>query len=291
MIKDFVIIIGAMKAGTTALFDLVSQHPAIAPCTPKEPGFFAFEDIFAKGFDWYEGLFNFNPEHHHYGLEASTDYTKYPHCSGVLERMLQSGRRFKLVYIVRDPLRRIESHARHVQGARKELGQLVSPRTDHSLDAGISDVSMDTARYAMQLDQYKVFYDRGDLLILPFEDMIAEPDVAASRVFEFLDLAPVGKSVVIHERNAAKSKVYEREPHKLWRAAHAIAPLRVVVKGLVPQTIRDALRRKSRPSRTVEGRFKLTEGEENQLLAELRSDLERLRDEYEFDIEAHWGVK
>ena len=43
-IKEYILIIGAMKCGTTTLFDLLAQHPQIAPCKPKEPGFFAFED-------------------------------------------------------------------------------------------------------------------------------------------------------------------------------------------------------------------------------------------------------
>lgn len=64
MIKNYVLIIGAMKSGTTTLFDLLSAHPAIAPCSLKEPGFFAFEDRWAEGFAWYESLFDFDPEQH-----------------------------------------------------------------------------------------------------------------------------------------------------------------------------------------------------------------------------------
>ena len=291
VIKDYVIIIGAMKAGTTALFDLLSRHSAIAPCVPKEPGFFAFEDVFAKGFDWYEGLFGFDPARHRYALEASTDYTKYPHCPDVVERMVQSKRRFKLIYIVRHPLRRIESHARHAQVTRKELGQTVSMRSDHGLDAGVSEVSMDASRYALQIDQYRIFYDAGDLLILSFEDMIGRPDETARRVFEFLDLPPPEGGVSLQKRNEAKKRLYKKGSPRLWRAAHAIAPLRYAVKSLVPENVRAELRRRMRFSRKLEGRFRLSEGEEIRLLAELRSDLERLRDEYRIDIKTLWGLK
>lgn len=291
MIKDYVIIIGAMKAGTTALFDLLSRHPAIAPCVPKEPGFFAFEDIFAKGFDWYEGLFGFDPARHRYALEASTDYTKHPHCPHVVDRMVQSKRRFKLIYIVRHPLRRIESHARHVQVTRKELGQTISLRPDHSLDAGVSEVSMDASRYALQIDQYKNFYNSGDLLILPFEHLVARPEEAAQRVFEFLDLPPPEEDVALQKRNPAKKNLPQRRPHKLWRAAHAVAPLRLAVKSVVPERIRAALRERTRPSRKLEGRFQLSEREASRLLLDLRPDLERLRDEYQIDIQTLWDVK
>ena len=34
-------IIGSMKSGTTFLHDLLSEHPDIFMCTPKEPDYFA----------------------------------------------------------------------------------------------------------------------------------------------------------------------------------------------------------------------------------------------------------
>ena len=37
---NFAIIIGAMKSGTTSLFDLLSQHPEVAGSRSKEPDFF-----------------------------------------------------------------------------------------------------------------------------------------------------------------------------------------------------------------------------------------------------------
>ena len=42
--ERYALIIGAMKAGTTTLFDHLAAHPAVAPSHPKEPGFFAFDD-------------------------------------------------------------------------------------------------------------------------------------------------------------------------------------------------------------------------------------------------------
>ena len=48
---SYILIIGAMKSGTTSLFATLAQHPQIAPAHPKEPGFFAFEDVNAQGLD------------------------------------------------------------------------------------------------------------------------------------------------------------------------------------------------------------------------------------------------
>ena len=36
----FAFIIGAMKAGTTSLFEILSQHPQVCPSKTKEPDYF-----------------------------------------------------------------------------------------------------------------------------------------------------------------------------------------------------------------------------------------------------------
>src|SRR5687767_556056 len=129
MIKNYLLIIGAMKSGTTTLFDYLSNHPQIAPCANKEPGFFAFDEFFDRGFSWYEEQFNFDSSRHSYAMEASTDYTKFPYCNSTLEKLAASQpRQFKLIYIMRNPIRRIESHARHTQVTKKEIGQQLSER-------------------------------------------------------------------------------------------------------------------------------------------------------------------
>ena len=53
MKKNFALIIGAMKSGTTSLFYYLTEHPEIAEAKDKEPHFFADDDKFAKGMDNY----------------------------------------------------------------------------------------------------------------------------------------------------------------------------------------------------------------------------------------------
>ncbi|MCH8112407.1 MAG: sulfotransferase [Proteobacteria bacterium] len=84
---NIAIIIGAMKSGTTTLFELLSQHPEIAPCREKEPFFFASEEKYAADEDAYQMLWDWDPNRHKIALEASTDYAKLPFVTGVPDRM------------------------------------------------------------------------------------------------------------------------------------------------------------------------------------------------------------
>ncbi|MCA8887984.1 MAG: sulfotransferase domain-containing protein [Parvularculaceae bacterium] len=291
MIQRFALIIGAMKAGTTTIFDHLAQHPHICGCSPKEPGFFAFDEVFARGRGWYEGLFDYDDGAHRWALDASTDYSKAPHADGVPARLAAFGGEFRLIYSMRNPLRRIESHALHVQHKRRELGRIDSDRPDHSLDAGVSQISMNICRYASQLDQYRDYFDRGAVFLTSTERLAADPGAVLGDICRFLDLDPALLPAEVTQRNAGDQKWRAREIHPLWRFASSIAPLKAAAKAITPAGFRDRLRLKTRPQTSVEGRFKLTAAEETQIIAQLTPDLVRLRDEYGFDCAREWGVQ
>lgn len=291
MINRYGLIIGAMKAGTTTLFDHLARHPHIAGSNPKEPGFFAFDDVYAKGRDWYEGLFSFDPKVHQIALDASTDYSKFPHCGDVPARLRAFGGEFRLLYSLRHPLRRIESHAQHVQHKRREVGRAESDRPDHSLDAGISPVSLDISRYAAQLDQYKDYFDKGALMIVSLERLSRDPEGVARAASAHLGVDPDLLPAEVERRNDGGRTWRARDIHPLWRAARNVTPLRAAARAIVPQGLRDRLRLETRAATEAPGRFKLHAAEEDALIDALRGDLQRLRDVYGFDCAAEWGIK
>ena len=97
-----------MKSGTTTLCHLLGKHPDIFMSNPKEPNFFCRPDIYARGFEWYESLFEDAAGQTAIG-EGSTSYTKAHLFPGVPEKIASYRPDVKLIYIVRHPLERIES--------------------------------------------------------------------------------------------------------------------------------------------------------------------------------------
>ena len=290
MKDQLVLIIGAMKCGTTSLFDHLAAHPNVASCSPKEPGFFAFDDIFDRGENWYASIFDFDPKRHSVALDGSTDYSKFPHCGNVPQRIQRYGADPKLLYLMRDPIRRIESHARHVQHARCELGQIVSPRKDHGFDSGISDISIDISKYATQIDQYASFLDRGRLKLLTLEELSRAPQAAMADVCGFLDIEDRLLPEKFGKQNRGSNIRREAKAHPLWEFAKSIAPLRNIVKAAIPDSKRDRLRAQTAKKVKISGRFQLNDSEKERVLTELSSDLKRLRDVYGVDIKQHWGI-
>jgi hypothetical protein len=287
MKRRYVIIIGAMKSGTTTLFDVLAQHPAIAPASNKEPGFFAFDEVWNKGFDWFDTLFDFDPARHCYRLEASTDYTKAPFVNGVWERMTANPDvEVKLLYIVRHPLRRIESHARHVQHTRKEIGQQISPITDHSLDEGLSVVNLAVSYYSMQLDAYAEAWSAGQLHCIALEDLQADPEGTLKEIWDFLALPQGVTYQTLPVANAA-DRVH-LDPRFVRLAG--IRPLLAVSKAFLPRRLRDKIRATFHRPLRVEGRFLLNEGEAQFLSHAFDNDLDRLARTYGIDVAGRWGL-
>lgn len=284
--ESYIVIIGAMKSGTTTLFSMLAEHPQIAPATPKEPGFFAFEDIHARGFEWYHGLFDFDPARHRYRLDGSTDYTKAPFVTGVWERMTaRKGARYKLVYIMRHPLRRIESHARHVQWTRKELGQILSTKADHGLDHGVSLPSLAMTQYARQLAPFREVWAAGDLFVMTLEELKARPETVMPALWAFLDLDPLPEKAAAHENaGAQKTRVVDG-----WAALGRMGWLMSLGRTLLPQGARETIKGWFRRDVKLSGRFRLSSEEEQALWHLLEPDMRVLEDDYRVEVSQLWA--
>lgn len=182
-IPDFVVIFGAMKAGTTSLFHYLAAHPQIVGSRIKEPDFFAGRRSGRKrsGAQYFSLWPGFDPARHRYALEASPSYSKFPMHGEAPARMArfaaERGARFKLIYIVRDPVDRIESHVAHNIARRPQR----PPGGDFAHPIAVS-------RYASQLDRFLRRFPREDLLVLDFDDLRADPRALVGRALGFLGL-------------------------------------------------------------------------------------------------------
>lgn len=115
-LPDFVII-GAMKAGTTTLFRWLGEHPDCALPHVKEPHFFARDDRFARGLEWYGSLF---PQTTAITGEASADYADPAVSRTVADRMATVLPDARIIMLVREPEARLRSHYVHeVQRGRE----------------------------------------------------------------------------------------------------------------------------------------------------------------------------
>jgi len=194
-VKPNLIIIGSQKCGTTSLHNYLNEHPDIFMSSPmKEPGYFIFEE-WAKSY-WSEKniviknkkemlvkhmLIGYSGQK--YFGESSTYYTQNQR-----EQLYQIPKQIKyevqspkLIFVIRNPLERLVSVYYHVlkynnyQGSFEEM--LAS-----------SDSYYNTSLYYTRLKGYLEVFDKKDILILRFEDLIQNPQALISSVYNFLKL-------------------------------------------------------------------------------------------------------
>jgi hypothetical protein len=172
------IIIGAAKAGTTALHRYLGLHPEIFMSRQKELQLFQRDD-WREHLPWYEAQFDVDAP---VRGEGSPVYTLHPFCPHVPERMSQLVPDAKLIYLVRDPLERFVAH--YVE--HYALGFETRPFEHVATDLRPENQVLAGSRYATQLEQYLEIFPSSQILVLDQNDLRARRRDTLAEVFGFL---------------------------------------------------------------------------------------------------------
>ena len=278
-INNYALIIGAMKCGTTSLFDYLSQHPEIAPCSQKEPHFFSKSANYGLGYNYYQSLWNWHPQQHKIALEATPGYTKVTHKdeANAAENiaLMQSKQQvnFKFIYIMRHPLERIESHYIHES--------LKSERQNKKSISRIEQKIIDTSKYALQISEFYQRFPSSSILLLNFDELKSDPETLLRKVCLFLEIDSEFK----FERTKAvhNSKKQLRIPVPGWRKIRQQSLLKYL-----SQKVSDRQKKvvKSLLGKRANLDFELDSQLERDILDELRPDLMELEYKYQFDVKS-----
>src|SRR5439155_17110919 len=184
-LPDF-LIIGAQKAGTTAHYSYLRQHPAVAGPPWKEVSF--FDRHFSRGEAWYRG--NFPNALRARGLvgEASPSYLFHPLAPERVDALLPDAKLIALVLtpvdrafsqyqsevaLGREPLSFEDALAAEDERLRGEEERL---RADpgYFSHAWWNYTYRARGRYAEQVERWLAAFRREQLLILPSEELLLE---------------------------------------------------------------------------------------------------------------------
>jgi hypothetical protein len=194
------LILGAQKAGTTALYAYLRWHPQVTGPSFKEVSF--FDRHYARGERWYRAHF---PVRRRAAIgEASPSYLLHPLAPERVVRLLPGAR---LIALLRNPVDRAFSHYQHeVALGREQLSfEDAIAAEDARLRGEVERMLSDPAyfshawwnytylargRYAEQLERWYAAFPRERLLVLFTEELAEDPGTTYGRVLELLGLAP-----------------------------------------------------------------------------------------------------
>ena len=260
-VPDFMVI-GAMKSATSSLYEQLVLQPGIFMPELKEPNFFSDNQVFERGYDWYEGLFAEAPEGALCG-EASTHYSKLPTYPNTISRIVELPRVPRFIYVMRHPIDRLLSHYHHGWSMREIRVPLSEALSKHP-------ELVDYGCYAMQLTPWFEAFGRERVLPVFFDRLKQAPQKELERIGRFIgyedtmtwhrDLAP---SNVSSER-VRKFAGYDLLVDSAWATR--------LRRALVPKQLRNSIRGRL----TVKERPTLTESQRAQLEARFDADLDTL---------------
>jgi hypothetical protein len=199
---DF-LIIGAQKAGTTWLWEMLKNHPGTSLPTEKEIHFFGSSELYKyKGLDWYFEHFRGCDGRLVTG-EASTTYLsdklaffynvanklEYDESLPLLPELVASTfPRVKIIVSLRDPVRRAISAYFHYMRKGKYPVSVALART--AADRPRLRL-IEMGDYVQHLGAWLRVFPREQVLILVFErDIIDDRQRCLETVYEFLGLDP-----------------------------------------------------------------------------------------------------
>jgi hypothetical protein len=224
------IVLGAMKAGTTTLFELLAQNPAICRTWaqvprlsfPKETNY--FRRLYREGdtalhYDW---RFPFDAARHAWTLDVSPSYTMWPGSRNVPARIASLQGTTKLAYILREPVDRIESHLAH--------------RLHHGPKMEALSHCIRTSSYAMQLDKFTAHLPREDILLLDFEQLRRDPAAIQAQVCDFLAIDRFVSHSVVHNKRGIEFLLDAKQRSELTATLRPDVERLIRLHGFEPAT-------------------------------------------------------
>lgn len=234
------LVIGAAKAGTTSLHHYLAQHPEISMCPYKEPHFFSSDVIHARGLEWYKGLFA-GIDHERVCGEASTSYSRWPQTRDVPRRIHDCMPDAKLIYLVREPVARIESECMQaLKCERYVLGEHALPR---SIDALVDDLPLlvRSSEYIEQIESYLQWFARDQLLVILQEDLARAPRQTLARVFRFLEVDPLAAIDTRTRHNQTETFTRGLAHERVGELVHRVPALDRLARA-IPRSIKDPIK-------------------------------------------------
>jgi len=266
----FLMIIGAMKCGTTSLYNYLAGHPEIVASRVKEPEFFSSRQMHQLKVKDYLDVWRF-PKPEKYLMEASTGYTKFPMESDVPRRIYQYGIQPKFIYIVRNPFEKIRSDYIHMTGKQG------------SVDEVVSEKRLKTSNYFLQLQLYRQYFSKSDILVLDFGEL-KTPQILLRRIYKFLNIA---EDYMPTDFSASNEAVVLRPRAQQLLKAYYKSRLR----HHVPETTRNHIKAIIHRWMSEEKQnFELSVEDKAKIHNALSDDMELFSKEYGISV-AQWGFR
>jgi hypothetical protein len=228
------LICGAQKAGTTALYAYLKQHPDVFMSPTKEIAFFHKPENYQKGLEWFASHFEGHGGETAVG-EASTRTMSMPEAPARVAEHLPEA---KLIFVLRNPIDRAYSQYHFHISTGKEEADASFHEVIRDEQSAFRRIVIQRGMYAEQLARFDAHFDRSQMKIVLHEDLRERTTETVQEVYRFLGVDPTYEPQTEERHNVTRypdSLGIYYWVRRLWQ------PMRQRVESRFPQAT-DALR-------------------------------------------------
>lgn len=218
MAKPNLFIIGKPKSGTTSLHMLLSQHPEVFMCSPKEPGFFS-EDIRNSIYkytkqqgtqDFHKKIFQYNNEEVYLSLFSNVKNekiigegtTNYIHSRVAAKLIYKFNPDSKILVFFREPVDYlISAHSHNVRTNNEDVSDFRKAiELENKRKRGLELPRyvtfperlfyLEKIKYADELSRFTDVFPSDNIKILLYENFQADNNAVYREILQFLGVDP-----------------------------------------------------------------------------------------------------
>jgi hypothetical protein len=298
-LPDF-LVVGAPKAGTTALHAALARHPALYMSVVKEPKFFltdgqpparggpgdaqTYREHVWRRAD-YEALFDAAPAGAARG-ESTPLYLQDLAAHRRIHELIPGAR---LIAVLRDPVERAHSNWTHMWSAGLEpIGEVVQAcaEEERRVEAGWASFwrYIGLGRYGEQLEHLYTLFPPEQVLVVRYRSLVDRPAQTLDQICRFLGVAP-GIIHTVPRQNVTAHPDRTLRYHAVSRALRTASAVGRFLPGTSGTVLTDPLERMLQ--RSAPARKPLTWEEREALLPHFEADI-RLLEQITGDDHSDW---
>jgi hypothetical protein len=296
-------IAGAAKAGTTALYYLLSQHPSVCTSVVKEPNYFSNlsnrRDIVKPGTGpgdgstvWtetqqeYDGLYQFK-EQHRFRLDASVSYL---YSTQAARHIWEYRPEAKIILVLRNPVDRAWSHYKHLLRDSREVRsfekalQLEKKRIGKGWEFSWHLKQM--GLYNEQLKRYFNHFESENIRIFLFDDIKNDIAGVVRDTADFLELPAFDFDFEQKRHNASGVS----RSRALSGVVNWVVGFKATINKIVPPAATHRMMQLFRSINTKEGNLSLAPETKKELSEYFRDDIQKTSELIGRDL-SHWSYE
>jgi len=296
------IIVGAAKAGTTSLFNYLTEHPNIFSPRTKEPWFFSFknnpqsfiiphsgkknpQEIISneqKYFDLYSNTSK-------YVIDGSTSYlyTSETTIKNIKETYGDKFDEIKIVIVLRNPIQRAWSHyMMHIRDNKTKLSfrESISKNIIQKRLAMNGTIGYDYIGFGMYYRQVKLFLETfSNVKIVLYDDFLNDSSSVLEQLLQFFELDHYSfkSQQKYNVSGAPKNRFYKLLSVLINKESN----LKSLLRKIVPKNIIEPLTQEFK--KNIYRKVELKTEDKEKLIKIYRDDIVSLKNIINYDLQ-HW---